>query len=253
MRQFGTICGQIFVRTTCADPSRKNAEGVGLPGMRAGQPRPISRPALSRASCNAASKIDEIHRRRAPPRAEATLTGTVRQLWPYIWPGDRRRSETPGSIGGCSSWSRRNSRRSPFPYAYKWATDALGGREARRQDSLARHSYRRRRADDHLWLAAHGDGPVHAGARCAVRGGGDECGAPPRHRSFRSSASIVAALSSGAQDRRPDAHSRARPQRDRDDHPHFDAGGGSDDRRIRADPWRVSRSRSTGAMSSPSS
>ena len=109
-----------------------------------------------------------------------------------------------------------------------------------RRAAIAGGADRRRRADRPLRRHARSHGFDPAGARRAVRRGGDERGASPRRRSLRSPPSIVAALSPRAQDRRTDADPRTRPQRHRDDHSHLDAGRRADDRRIRADRRRFS-------------
>ena len=88
---------------------------------------------------------------------------------------------------------------------------------------LARLGARRAGRDDgRLWRHAHPDGGADAGARRHVRQGGDARGAPARLPHLRAHARTVAALSSRAQDRRPDARARARPQRHRDHRAHGD-------------------------------
>ena len=190
------------------------------------------------AGSNAASEIDEIHRRggRPPRRGDADRHGS--SIVAVYLAGRPDRFETARAVRRPSDGGGE-ARDDRHPLRLQMGDRRAGGRPRRRQDSVARLAERRRRADDHLRRAARSDGAVHPGARRAVRRGRDERGAPPRHRGLRPSAPIVAALSSRAQDRRPDARSRARPQRDRDDHPPLDADGGADRRRVRADPRRV--------------
>ena len=177
--------------------------------------------------------------RGAPRSRSDARRGTVRQLWPYIWPSDRADLKLRVLLAVVVH-DRGQVRHDRHSLCVQMGDRRAGGRRRGGQDSPARAADRRRRADGPLRRAAHADGAVHAGPRRAVRGGGDERRAAPRHRGLRPSAPTVAALSSRAQDRRPDARSRARPQRDRDDHPHLDADRGADARRIRADPRRVS-------------
>jgi ATP-binding cassette subfamily B protein len=66
----------------------------------------------------------------APPRAEATLTGTVRQLWPYIWPGDRADLKLRVLFAVLCMVAAKLATIA-VPYAYKWATDALTGSSGR--------------------------------------------------------------------------------------------------------------------------
>jgi ATP-binding cassette, subfamily B, heavy metal transporter len=62
----------------------------------------------------------------ARPRAEATLTGTVRQLWPYIWPADRADLKLRVLFAVVCMVAAKLSTIA-IPYSYKWATDALAG------------------------------------------------------------------------------------------------------------------------------
>ena len=109
------------------------------------------------------------------------------------------------------------------PYTFKWATDALAGHGtgAGRAEQLARLGVRRPHRDDaRLWRHAHRDGSADAMARRHFRQGGDERGAAAGDADLRARASALAALSSRAQDRRPDARLGARPQRHRDHRAH---------------------------------
>jgi len=63
------------------------------------------------------------------PRAEATLTGTVRQLWPYIWPTDRADLKLRVLLAVVLMVGAKLATIA-IPYAYKWATDALAGERA---------------------------------------------------------------------------------------------------------------------------
>jgi ATP-binding cassette, subfamily B, heavy metal transporter len=65
----------------------------------------------------------------APPRAEATLTSTVRQLWPYIWPTDRNDLKLRVLLAVVLMVAAKLATIA-IPYAYKWATDALAGERA---------------------------------------------------------------------------------------------------------------------------
>ena len=125
-----------------------------------------------------------------------------------------------------------------IPYSYKWATDAVAGKLALDAVPLPRFLFGAVALTVLYGLLRIADGVDPAGPRRAIRGGRDERGAPARDRSVRAPASTVAALSSRAQDRRPDAGARARPQRHRDDRSDLDADRGSDRRRIRADRRR---------------
>ncbi|WP_158817079.1 ABC transporter ATP-binding protein/permease [Methylocapsa sp. S129] len=65
----------------------------------------------------------------AGPRAEATLTSTVRQLWPYIWPTDRNDLKLRVLLAVVFMVAAKFATIA-IPYAYKWATDALAGEGA---------------------------------------------------------------------------------------------------------------------------
>jgi ATP-binding cassette, subfamily B, heavy metal transporter len=65
----------------------------------------------------------------AAPRAEATLTSTVRQLWPYIWPGERADLKLRVLLAVLCMVAAKFATIA-IPYAYKWATDALAGERA---------------------------------------------------------------------------------------------------------------------------
>src|SRR3984885_150142 len=104
-------------------------------GVQARRPRPISRPALSaRVEMQHQKSTKFIAAGRRPP-AEATLSGTVRQLWPYIWRTARGWLELPGV---CVVLFMGAPKRAPLaiPYAYKWATDALAGDSAASKSPL---------------------------------------------------------------------------------------------------------------------
>jgi ATP-binding cassette, subfamily B, heavy metal transporter len=65
----------------------------------------------------------------ATPRAEATLTGTVRQLWPYIWPTERADLKLRVLFAVLCMVAAKLATIA-IPYAYKWATDALTAERA---------------------------------------------------------------------------------------------------------------------------
>jgi ATP-binding cassette, subfamily B, heavy metal transporter len=65
----------------------------------------------------------------ASPRVEATLTSTVRQLWPYIWPTDRSDLKLRVLLAVLFMVAAKFATIA-IPYAYKWATDALAGERA---------------------------------------------------------------------------------------------------------------------------
>ena len=179
-------------------------------------------------------KISSFFAARRRGDAQGTLSGTVRRLWPYLWPTDRADLKARAGLArGADDRLEAGDRRHPL-------CAEMGDRRARARGQ------RRRRAGDgralrgagaHRALRPDADSDVAdpAGARRPVRGGGDERGAPPRQRSLRPPAPTVAALPPRAQDRRTDARSRTRPQRDRDDRAHVDADRGADGGRIRAD------------------
>ena len=65
----------------------------------------------------------------AAPRREATLAGTVRLLWPYIWPADRTDLKLRVLCAVLLMVAAKFATIA-VPYAYKWATDALTGHAA---------------------------------------------------------------------------------------------------------------------------
>src|SRR5579863_4909243 len=167
----------------------------------------------------------------ARPAGRAGLVSTAVRLWPYIWPKDRGDLKLRVVL---AVWLMIAAKLATIavPYAFKWATDALAGERALDKIPLPA-LLSGVDADGRLWRLAHPDVPVHARTRRALRCGRHERGAAHGDRGLRPYSSIVAALSPRAQDRGLDAHSRARPERDRDDHPHVDADRRADDRRIR--------------------
>jgi len=82
-------------------------------------------------------------------------------------------------------------------------------------------------------------GADDADARRRFCQGGNARGAAAGLSHFRAHARIVAALPSRAQDRRPDARARARPQRHRDDRAHGHPATRADHHRTDADLHRV--------------
>ena len=156
------------------------------------------------------------------------LFTTLRRLWPYIWPSDRRRPASSACMLATLLLLFAKLATIAVPFTFKWAADALAGQGSA---PVAADS----------WLAwaiaapiamtlAYGGmrilmAALHAVARRRVRQGRDACGAPARADHLRAHAPAVAALSSGAQDRRPDARAGARPQRHRDHRAHGDPAG----------------------------
>jgi ATP-binding cassette, subfamily B, heavy metal transporter len=65
----------------------------------------------------------------AAPRGEATLAGTVRRLWPYIWPTDRIDLKLRVLFAVLLMVAAKLATIA-IPYAYKWTTDALTGAAA---------------------------------------------------------------------------------------------------------------------------
>jgi ATP-binding cassette, subfamily B, heavy metal transporter len=63
------------------------------------------------------------------PRAEATLSSTVRRLWPYIWPGERSDLKLRVLLAVVLMVAAKFATIA-IPYAYKWATDALASESA---------------------------------------------------------------------------------------------------------------------------
>ena len=170
----------------------------------------------------------------------ATLTGTVQLLWPYIWPADRADLKLRVFLA-IALMLLSKLITIAIPYSYKWATDAVAGKLALNAVPLPHLLIGAAALTVALWGPAHPDGVHSTGARRSVRSRRHARGAPIGDRSFRALASTIPALSSGAQDRRAHARSRARPQRRRNDHSHLDADRGSDDRRVRAGHRRDAR------------
>jgi ATP-binding cassette subfamily B protein len=65
----------------------------------------------------------------AASRGEATLAGTVRRLWPYIWPADRLDLKLRVMAAVLLMVGAKLATIA-IPYAYKWTTDALTGHAA---------------------------------------------------------------------------------------------------------------------------
>src|SRR6516225_10918494 len=59
----------------------------------------------------------------------ATLTGTVRHLWPYIWPADRADLKLRVFLAVALMLLSKLFTVA-IPYSYKWATDAVAGKLA---------------------------------------------------------------------------------------------------------------------------
>ena len=82
----------------------------------------------------------------ATPARRATLTGTVRLLWPYIWPADRADLKLRVFLAVALMLLSKLFTIA-IPYSYKWATDALAGKLALDAVPLPRRSHRRGGAD----------------------------------------------------------------------------------------------------------
>ena len=102
--------------------------------------------------------------------------------------------------------------------------------------------------DRELRRLADRDGGADPMARRDLRPGGDACGAQARLPHLRPHARTVAALSSGAQDRRTDAGAGARPSRHRSHRADGDPATGADHRRGLAADGACCCGSSTGAM-----
>ena len=171
----------------------------------------------------------------ASPPSRGALLRTVIHLWPYIWPSDRARPEAARARrhGAAAGRQARHHRRALHLQ--------MGDRCARRPRQRAGRGVglaglgpgRADRHDDCLWRHAHPDGGADADARRHLRQGGDARGAPACLPHLRAHARTVAALPSRAQDRRPHARARARPQRHRDHRAHGDPAACADHHRAR--------------------
>src|SRR5208337_280632 len=62
-----------------------------------------------------------------PVGERATLTGTVRLLWPYIWPADRADLRLRVFFAVALMLLSKLTTIA-VPYSFKWATDALAGK-----------------------------------------------------------------------------------------------------------------------------
>ena len=177
-----------------------------------------------------------------PVSAErGALLRTVVHLWPYIWPSDRRDLKLR-VLGAMVLLLAAKLATMAVPFTFKWATDALAGHGSApvaASDWLLWVIAAPDRHDDCLWRHAHPDGGAHAIARRPVRQGRDARGAPARLPHLRAHARAVAALPSRAQDRRPHARARARPQRHRDHRAHGDPAAVADHHRAGADRRRA--------------
>src|SRR5579872_1406290 len=66
---------------------------------------------------------------RSNAARQATLTGTVRLLWPYIWPKDRADLKLRVFLAVAMMLLSKLFTIA-IPYSFKWATDAVAGRLA---------------------------------------------------------------------------------------------------------------------------
>ena len=167
--------------------------------------------------------------------------GTLAHLWPYIWPGDRADLKTRVVWSMVLLLVAKLATLS-VPFTFKWAIDALTGRRYRAGAGVELDAVADRIAPDHdreLWRLARADGGADPVARRHLRAGGDACGAQARLSHLRPHARAVAALSSGAQDRRADAGAGARPLRHRSHRADGDPAAGADHRRGRAADGRA--------------
>ncbi len=64
---------------------------------------------------------------RGPAAERATLTGTVKLLWPYIWPSDRADLKLRVFLAVALMLLSKLTTIA-VPYSFKWATDALAGK-----------------------------------------------------------------------------------------------------------------------------
>ena len=173
-------------------------------------------PSAGRVNDRFLSAIDRSAEARGVRRRRLAVHDHARAVALYL----AVRPARPEARGSCSRWcccSLAKLATIAVPFTFKWATDALTGRgqrAGRAPSSWLVWVFAAPIADDHrLWRHAHPDGAADAGARRHVRQGGDARGAPARLPHLRAHAPAVAALPSRAQDRRPDARARARPQR----------------------------------------
>ncbi|MBX9761150.1 MAG: ABC transporter ATP-binding protein/permease [Beijerinckiaceae bacterium] len=72
----------------------------------------------------AAAKSEPQTEETAPPRKEATLTGTVARLWPYVWP-DERTDLKMRVLAALALLLIAKLITVLIPYSFKWATDAI--------------------------------------------------------------------------------------------------------------------------------
>ncbi len=174
-----------------------------------------------------------------------SLFATMRGLWPYIWPTGPPRPAVAGRLVAMVLLLVAKLATIAVPFTFKWATDALVGEGSA---PVAPSSWL-------VWVfaapilmtVAYGGTRILMAvltqiARRRLRQGGDECGAPARLPHLRAHAPALAALPSGAQDRRADPRAGARPQRHRDHRAHGDHAARADHHRARADRRRAALS-----------
>ena len=120
------------------------------------------------------------------------LFRTLVQLWPYIWPSDRRDLKSRVVLATVLLFAAKLATIA-VPFTFKWATDALAGHGTApvAPANLARLGVRRADRDDaRLWRHAHPDGAAHPIARRHLRQGGDARGAPARDPHLRAHAPL---------------------------------------------------------------
>src|SRR6516164_5260907 len=66
---------------------------------------------------------------RNNPARQATLTGTIELLWPYIWPSDRADLKLRVFLA-IALMLLSKLLTIAIPYSYKWATDSVAGKLA---------------------------------------------------------------------------------------------------------------------------
>ena len=183
-------------------------------------------------------------RNATSPATAARCCATLIDLWPYIWPSDRRdlKLRVLGRDGAAAGRQARHHRGAVHLQMGDRRAGRARQRAGRGVDWLAWALAAPIAADARLWRHAHPDGGADADARRHVRQGRDERGAPARLQHLRAHARAVAALPSRAQDRRADARARARPQRHRDHRAHGDPAARADHHRARADRRRAALS-----------
>ncbi|MCK7473766.1 MAG: hypothetical protein MZV49_10005 [Rhodopseudomonas palustris] len=116
---------------------------------------------------------------KTDPAQKATLFGTLLQLWPYIWPGDRLDLKMR-VVWAVLLLIAAKIATMTVPFTFKWAVDGLTGEGSAPVDPNTWMLWLIASAADHdgqLRRDAGADGAADAVARRHVRQGGDACGA----------------------------------------------------------------------------